>query len=225
MKLGNYEKNKLDGQRFGNLTVLKRVENRSRYRKVVYLCRCDCGREVEVRKNYLIHNEKTHCGCKTRSAREKVKIQGMPFEFPETLDLTDNGALLLCEGIVRQAASDYRQAAIELWKLEHDAAAYVKLWSKNYVKGGVRTKPIDSEEAETKRQIKLANCKKTMAEVEKFFCGEWFEMLANGISGKDCFERMKRVVEEEILEIAETKKKRQKRNIGVIDVERKCKEL
>lgn len=39
----------LTGQRFGRLTVLRRVENKvvsSRNQKSQWLCKCDCGNEI-----------------------------------------------------------------------------------------------------------------------------------------------------------------------------------
>ena len=38
---------KLEGQRFGHLTVLKKLDEREN-RYVVWLCRCDCGNEIKV---------------------------------------------------------------------------------------------------------------------------------------------------------------------------------
>lgn len=56
------------GNRYGLLTVMHRVANRSG--KVYFHCRCDCGRELDVRSDSLTA-DKIHrsCGCyqKTRS--------------------------------------------------------------------------------------------------------------------------------------------------------------
>ena len=51
----------LTGQRFGRLTVIKRVENNGE--KVMWLCRCDCGNETTVFSGYLRNGDTKSCGC------------------------------------------------------------------------------------------------------------------------------------------------------------------
>lgn len=51
----------LTGQRFGRLTVIKRVENNGK--KVMWLCRCDCGNETTVFSGYLRNGNTKSCGC------------------------------------------------------------------------------------------------------------------------------------------------------------------
>ena len=54
----------LTGQRFGMLTVLRRVENIGR--DTAWLCRCDCGSELVVRTSYLRRGTTHSCGCDFR---------------------------------------------------------------------------------------------------------------------------------------------------------------
>lgn len=49
------------GEKFGKLTVIKRVENRNN--KSWWLCKCDCGNEKEVLGSYLVHGRVSSCGC------------------------------------------------------------------------------------------------------------------------------------------------------------------
>lgn len=49
------------GQKYGKLTVIKRVG--SRKGRSLWLCRCDCGREVEVPRDSLIRGNTKSCGC------------------------------------------------------------------------------------------------------------------------------------------------------------------
>lgn len=42
---------RMEGQRFGNLIVLQRTGRQRRY--ITWLCRCDCGSEVEINGRYL----------------------------------------------------------------------------------------------------------------------------------------------------------------------------
>jgi hypothetical protein len=50
---------KMIGRRYGSMVVVMRVS--SLQNKV--LCRCDCGKEIEVFAPNLIQGRKTHCGC------------------------------------------------------------------------------------------------------------------------------------------------------------------
>lgn len=56
----------LTGKRFGRLTVLKRgpdlVEKRGGIR-VMWICRCDCGKKVTVRSRSLLTGNTQSCGC------------------------------------------------------------------------------------------------------------------------------------------------------------------
>jgi len=51
----------LTGQVFGRLTVLQRVLNKKK--ATAYLCRCICGKEVEVRAGHLKLGTARSCGC------------------------------------------------------------------------------------------------------------------------------------------------------------------
>jgi len=53
----------LTGQRFGELTVIKRVEN-NKHKKAQFLCRCDCGRETVKLGVLLLSGRTTSCGRK-----------------------------------------------------------------------------------------------------------------------------------------------------------------
>ncbi len=56
----------ITGHRFGRLLVIRRGENRQK--KPAWLCRCDCGNEVEVRGSSLRRYKSTNsCGCISKS--------------------------------------------------------------------------------------------------------------------------------------------------------------
>lgn len=62
----------LSDQRFGRLIALKEVGRR--WHKVLWLCSCDCGKEITVTSNALRRGNTRSCGClKIDSAR----INGM----------------------------------------------------------------------------------------------------------------------------------------------------
>lgn len=65
---GCYNKNRIrpvkdyTGSQFGELYVIQKI-NGSKPTK--YLCKCSCGKEVEIFQKALSSGKKTHCGCKT----------------------------------------------------------------------------------------------------------------------------------------------------------------
>ncbi len=44
----------LTGQKFGRLTVIKKV-GIDKYGKSIWLCKCDCGNEKEVKSDNLLY--------------------------------------------------------------------------------------------------------------------------------------------------------------------------
>ena len=57
------------GTRFGNLIVQKRTDNKVIQTKnsissiPTYICKCDCGNEVEIQGRYLLDGRTQSCGC------------------------------------------------------------------------------------------------------------------------------------------------------------------
>ena len=54
----------LKGHKFGHLTV-QNLLGRNKQGKYIWICKCVCGKDIQVRHDYLIHTNspKTHCGC------------------------------------------------------------------------------------------------------------------------------------------------------------------
>lgn len=50
----------LTGEQFGSWTVLRRLPP-ALGRKIMYLCRCDCGNEVPVQAGNLVGGHSTRC--------------------------------------------------------------------------------------------------------------------------------------------------------------------
>lgn len=58
----------LTGQRFARLTVIERAADKvtGSKPKVMWRCRCDCGKEVTVWSSSLVQGTTVSCGCKTK---------------------------------------------------------------------------------------------------------------------------------------------------------------
>lgn len=60
----------LIGLRFGKLTVVKKCESKNR--RSMWLCKCDCGNEVELSRNHLSTGNTKSCGCLRKEAIKKA---------------------------------------------------------------------------------------------------------------------------------------------------------
>lgn len=64
----------LTGQTFGKLTVLRRVQELKRW-----ICRCACGRELEVREIDLLRKSQKTCGLCTNRRESTANLAGKTF--------------------------------------------------------------------------------------------------------------------------------------------------
>lgn len=104
------------GQKFGSLTVLKRLEKDPKLasRCIRYLCKCDCGREIEVNGNSLRTGHTTSCGC----SRKGTKIK----------DLTG----MISGEITFLYPTEERQDRHVIWQCQCSCGAYIKLTSHEF---------------------------------------------------------------------------------------------
>ena len=64
------------GKRFGRLVVL-REDWRDDRGRVVWVCRCDCGRETTTTTYQLTHGHKKSCGCRRPGGRGSDALYGL----------------------------------------------------------------------------------------------------------------------------------------------------
>lgn len=104
------------GNRYGKLLVLKRSEN-STDGKVKWLCRCDCGNEVEVRGTDLRNGKTQSCGCLAKenaSNRQFKEETGNTYGFLTVLSLIEKSPKAIwkcqcrCGNIVNVRGIDLR---------------------------------------------------------------------------------------------------------------------
>ena len=102
----------LTGRRFGRLQVLYPTENRDRHGTVCWICRCDCGREIEVSATSLAGGSCKSCGCLKKENQEKLterlhRVDGTCVEFLEKRKhRKDNKSGF--RGVFRMASGKYR---------------------------------------------------------------------------------------------------------------------
>jgi hypothetical protein len=61
----------LTGQKFGRLTVIRR--GKAVARRVYWLCRCQCGKEVDVLADTLKNGRSQSCGCRNKEV-QRVRL-------------------------------------------------------------------------------------------------------------------------------------------------------
>ena len=64
----------LAANRFGRLTVIKRVSNVTGRREAMWLCACDCGQETVIRGSHLTSGAIVSCGCQGLENSSKARI-------------------------------------------------------------------------------------------------------------------------------------------------------
>jgi hypothetical protein len=93
----------LTGQRFGKLTLIKRLTN-DKYKKAVWLCQCDCGNLKQATSNNLRRGLIKSCGCiKGKYLREQsnfytikgdiVELKVQSKKYGEIVFIIDNDDL------------------------------------------------------------------------------------------------------------------------------------
>lgn len=56
----------LTGQRFGRLVAISPTNDKKRYRRINWLCQCDCGNKIITQGSNLKEGHTVSCGCKRR---------------------------------------------------------------------------------------------------------------------------------------------------------------
>lgn len=64
----------LTGEKFGRLTVTKRI-GRDKWKHLMWLCKCGCGKEVVVYGMHLVNGRSKSCGCLRKKINRRRKIK------------------------------------------------------------------------------------------------------------------------------------------------------
>lgn len=105
--------NDLSGMKFGSLTAVRRIDEKSG--RPDWLCECKCGNKYITPGQYLTAGKVKSCGC-MKKGRPPNKKYGDRQEYPDranslrALLLCDNPYQNLANAIIALAADDYRMA-------------------------------------------------------------------------------------------------------------------
>lgn len=65
----------LTGRRFGRLLVTEKTDQRDVRGSIIWRCKCDCGREICLSANALMHGNYKSCGCLKRENQKEIYQQ------------------------------------------------------------------------------------------------------------------------------------------------------
>lgn len=84
-----YNKIDLTGKRFGKLFVLSETNHRADEGSIVWQCKCDCGKIIEISSKRLVNGLAISCGCyqKERQKYSMKKLHNRQFKENTNIDL------------------------------------------------------------------------------------------------------------------------------------------
>jgi len=90
-----YKTSDITGQKFGRLTAIYPTDKRSGKKSVLWHCRCDCGKEVDVAHNELLYTTVQSCGCQKKENDQNLKnllthVAGTSLDMIKSQKLPEN---------------------------------------------------------------------------------------------------------------------------------------
>ena len=118
----------LTGKKFGKLTVLKRADDyvqKNGRKRVMWICKCDCGNEVIVNGDNLKGKKTSSCGCLQRelTSKKNKKYNDYNLSGEYGVGYTSKGKEFYFD------LEDYAKIKDYCWYIDKDG--YVKTHSKN----------------------------------------------------------------------------------------------
>ncbi|HGS8960199.1 TPA: AP2 domain-containing protein [Clostridioides difficile] len=89
-----FKPNDLTNRKFGRLTAIKSTNKKAKSGHYIWICKCDCGNEIEVIESSLTTGKTRSCGCLQKEVmRENIKLATKANKEKNIIDNT-NLALL-----------------------------------------------------------------------------------------------------------------------------------
>lgn len=113
------------GERFGKLVAVESVA-RDKYRRAVWLFRCDCGNTMYGTSKSVIHGKKTDCGCEKRLTRINWHWKN-PYRIENGIAhvvVGSNGETMICD------AEDWERLSHSVWRINQHGYALGRIAGK-----------------------------------------------------------------------------------------------
>jgi hypothetical protein len=123
----------LEGKKFGQLTVIKKLKKR-KYGKVVWLCECNCGNIIETVTGNLRSGNTKSCGC-LKKTHQKAYRTTYEYRDKKIYRLWAN-MVERCHGKNPNKSKWYKNKGIKVCSEWRDALTFIKWAEKNGYKEG-----------------------------------------------------------------------------------------
>ena len=135
----------MTGKKFGRLTVIKRAKENDRQGKVRWICKCDCGKTVEVTGWNLRSGDTMSCGCLHKDVMAEKHTKWRTKE-EKILSYIYNSMMRRCYAKNTKGYDDYGGRGIRVcdeWRT--DKAAFVRWAVSSGFKIGLSIERIDND--------------------------------------------------------------------------------
>jgi heme-degrading monooxygenase HmoA len=123
----------LKGKKFEQLTVISK-SNERKYGKVIWFCKCDCGRITKATTGQLKSKTKKSCGCLKKTHQKKNRTT-YEYRFSKIYKLWAN-MVERCHGKNPTKAKWYKDKGIKVCSEWRNALTFIKWAEKNGYKEG-----------------------------------------------------------------------------------------
>lgn len=159
----------LTGQRFGKLLVQYRLSEKKN-NKIVWHCRCDCGKEKDIVGTQLTKTTSPtrSCGClqqeKTREANQSKDLSGIQYGYLTVIEREKNGSKWICQCICGNTCivstnhlnSGHTQSCGCFQKEQASKASFINLTGNKY--GLLTVLGLDTEKSTPKSKFYKCSC-------------------------------------------------------------------
>ena len=146
-------RNDLTGKTFGILFVIKDVGSLGNNTRL-YLCKCDCGKEVVYRSTRLVDGTYIDCGCRKAQDIPQIKIDPRTRAFRGKILSILKSMINRCHNPKSPGYREYGERGIEVCKEWRDSPDAFYLWS---IKNGWQPK-LSIERLDVNKGYSPDNC-------------------------------------------------------------------
>ncbi|MGO0885167.1 hypothetical protein ACTPDI_20555 [Clostridioides difficile] len=130
-----FKQNDLTGKKFGRLTAIKSTNKKAKSGHYIWICKCDCGNEIETAENNLTMGRTKSCGCLKKES--DIKNAKIALKVHKEKNIVDNTNISIIKktkaydnsktkvrGVYWDEPKNKYKAQIEFKKIHHNLGYY-----------------------------------------------------------------------------------------------------